>query len=179
MPHRRWLLSLFILILAGTTALAQDVGWEEAAARLRKERTMAETCAGLLKKYADAAAKDRGALAYADAKGDYDAIIAGLSVALARKRQPAGLPDLQNRLAQGFEKREAFCRNVQDALPPAESGHRGALAEIIKGALEPLTKAAVELYTDAQKSDELTRAQIRTQLEASSWPDFATVPPSP
>ncbi len=41
-----------------------------------------------LKKYGDAAAKDRGALAYGEAKAEYDAVIAGLVVALAESEQP-------------------------------------------------------------------------------------------
>jgi hypothetical protein len=31
-------------------AAAQDIGWQEAVARLAQERTLAETCAALLKK---------------------------------------------------------------------------------------------------------------------------------
>jgi hypothetical protein len=67
---------------------AQDINWQEAVARMAQERTLAETCAALLKKYGDAGAVDRGALAYADAKSEYDAIITGLDVALARGAQP-------------------------------------------------------------------------------------------
>ena len=55
-------------------------GW-----RLAQERTRAETCVVWLKKYGDAASKDRGALAYGQAKAEYDGVIAGLVVALARK----------------------------------------------------------------------------------------------
>jgi len=60
--------------------------------------TLAETCAGLLKKHGDVAAVDRGSLAYGAAKAEYDGVIAGLAVALARKGQPESLPDLQARL---------------------------------------------------------------------------------
>src|SRR3712207_294875 len=97
---RRWLPPLVLLLLctADKSALAQQqqqgVNWQEAVARLAQERTRAETCARLLKKHGDAAAVDRGALAYGEAKAEYDGIVAGLGVALAQKQQPASLPEI-------------------------------------------------------------------------------------
>ena len=43
------------------TPTSDDIGWQEAVARLAYERTLAETCVGLLKKRGDAGAIDRGA----------------------------------------------------------------------------------------------------------------------
>ena len=60
-----------------------------------------------------AGAIDRGRLAYVDAKAEYDAIIAGLGVALVRNDPPASLPDLEARLRRGFDKRQAFCASVK------------------------------------------------------------------
>src|SRR3954468_23379012 len=97
MVPSRWWLPLILVCLAGP-ALAQAISWQDAVARLAYERTQAETCAKALKTYGDAAARDRGALAYDEAKAEYDGIIAGLSVALARSEQPASLSDLQERL---------------------------------------------------------------------------------
>ena len=62
-----------------------EVTWQEAVARLARERTLAETCAALLKRNGDTAGIARGVLAYGEAKAEYDGIIAGLIVALARK----------------------------------------------------------------------------------------------
>ena len=81
---------------------------QEAVACLARERTVAETCAALLKKRGDAKAIDRGALAYGEAKAEYDGIIAGLIIALAQKGAPASLPDIEARLRRGFAKREAL-----------------------------------------------------------------------
>src|SRR3954469_22491687 len=136
MVPSRWWLPLFLLCLAGP-ALAQGINWQDAVARLREERGQAETCVRVLKKYGDATAVDRGAVAYAEAKAEYDAIIAGLNVALAQKEQPASLSDLQERLRRGFKKRDAFCQSVRPLLPP-RSGEKGILDEIVKGAVEPL-----------------------------------------
>jgi hypothetical protein len=173
----RWL-PMLAVVIAATTAQAQDINWQEAVARLARERTQAETCVALLKKYGDAAAKDRASLAYGEAKAEYDGLIAGLGVALAQKAQPPSLPDLQGRLQRGFEKREALCRSVQLLIPQTQTGQRGVIEEIVKGAVEPIVKAVLAIYIRAKDDDLLTRKTIQTQLEATSWPEFASVPPS-
>jgi hypothetical protein len=158
--------------------MAQEINWQEAVARLAQERTQAETCARLLKKHADAAAVDRGALVYGEAKAEYDGIIAGLRVALAQKQRPASLADLEERLRRGFEKRDAFCRSVQ-TLVPAAPGEKGVIGEIVTGALEPLIQAVQAIYMRAKDDGALTRQTIETQLAATAWPDFAAVERSP
>ncbi len=131
MPRVAWL--LLVSLAAGTTGAsphAQEINWQEAVARLAQERTRAETCVVWLKKYGDAAARDRGALAYGEAKAEYDGVIAGLVVALARKGPPGSLPDLQARLQRGFDEREAFCKSVLP-LVPRDSGEKGPIAEVV------------------------------------------------
>jgi hypothetical protein len=54
--------------------------WPDAIAQLTSERARAETCVALVKKYGDDAQRARGQLAYASAKADADAVIAGLLV---------------------------------------------------------------------------------------------------
>ena len=76
---------------------------------------MAETCVALLKKYGNDTARDRGSLAYGQAKAEYDGVIGGLVVALARKGQPGSLSDLQAQLQRGFELRDALCRSCRQA----------------------------------------------------------------
>jgi hypothetical protein len=85
MRRALWLTALIVGCSAAWAAAAQDIGWQEAVARLKEERTLAETCVALLKKHGhgNVGAIERGQLAYADAKAEYDAIIAGLDVALA------------------------------------------------------------------------------------------------
>jgi hypothetical protein len=175
---RCWLLLLVAVSTAGTALHAQEINWQEAVARLAQERTLAETCVGLLKKYGDAAAKDRGLLTYGEAKAEFDGIIAGLSVALARKGQPESLPDLQARLQRGFDERKAFCVSVQPLIPPS-SGEKGPIADVVTGAVKPLTEAIATIWSKSQDNDALMRKTIQTQLEATSWPSFDKVAPSP
>jgi hypothetical protein len=175
---RTALLLLLALCLVGTALHAQEINWQEAVTRLARERTLAETCAALLKRYGDPAAQARGAATYGEAKADYDGVIAGLVVALARKEQPKTLPDLQARLQRGFEERDAFCRSVQPLLPPS-AGQKGPIADIVEGAVKPVIDALVAIWSRTRDDDALMRKTIQTQLEATSWPSFDKVAPSP
>jgi hypothetical protein len=169
-----------LVLLLPLTALAQGtpaIGWQEAVARLAAERTRAETCAALLKKHGDETARSRGGLAYGEAKAEVDAVVAGLVVALAQSAAPGSLPDLEARLRQGVEAREAFCAEVRP-LVPAHEGERSLLADLAAGALGPLIEAVQALWLDAREADRLTRKTIQTQIEAAAWPAFAAVAPA-
>src|SRR5215469_16331235 len=157
MVHRRWLLMLLVLSAAGTPLHAQEINWQEAVARLARERTLAETCVVLLKKYGDAAARDRGSLAYSQAKAEYDGVIGGLTVALARKGQPGSLPDLEAQLQRGFDLRDAFCRSVQPLLPPAAAGQKGLVADIVEGTVKPVIDALVTIWSRTRDTPRLGR----------------------
>ena len=163
-----------------SAAFAEEIGWQEAVARLAYERTKAETCVKELKKYGDAAAISRGEDAYDGAKAEYDAIISGLTVALARKGEPASLPDLEARLQRGFEARETFCKSVQ-ALAPSSAGQKGLgpIADFIGGIAGPVVDAIKAIYLRGKDDDALMRKTIETQLEVTSWPAFASITPSP
>ena len=176
----RLYLSLFILLFAGPALAAQEINWQEAVARLAQERTQAETCVRMLKKYGRGSAIGRGEVAYSEAKAEYDAIIAGLSVALARKEQPQSLPDLEDRLKRGFDKRRSFCNSVLMSIPSGGGpggGEKGVVEQIVSGALGPLIQALQAIYMRAKDDDALSRATIQTQLEATSWPTFVSIAP--
>ena len=178
----RWAWSLLVVLAVyAATGLraAEEMNWQEAVGRLAQERTQAETCVVLLKKYGDAAARDRGSLAYSQAKAEYDGVIGGLTVALARKEQPGSLPDLEAQLQRGFDLRDAFCRSVQPPLPPAAAGQKGLVADIVEGTVKPVIDALVTIWSRTRDDDALMRKTIQTQLEATSWPSFDKVAPSP
>lgn len=176
--HVVFSLPLFALVLAGTGLQAEEINWQEAVARLARERTQAEACARVLKRYGNAEALGRGSLAYDEAKAEYDGVIAGLVVALVQKEQPSSLPDLQARLRRGFDKRDAFCKDAQ-ALLPRTAGEKGVIDQIVSGVVKPLIDAVVAIYSRSKDDNALTRKTIQTQLEATSWPSFASVTPPP
>jgi hypothetical protein len=175
---RWWLLLLLAVNVSAAAVQAQEINWQEAVARLARERTLAETCAVVLRKYGDQEAKDRGSLAYGEAKADYDGVIAGLVVALARKGQRESLPDLQARLQHGFDKRQAFCLSVEPLVPKSH-GEKSSVTDIVIGVVKPLTDAVVAIWSRTRDDDALMRKTIQTQLEATSWPAFDKVAASP
>jgi hypothetical protein len=166
------------LLLVPAVILAQTMRWPEAVAALAGERTRAETCVRLLKRHVggDAAALSRGELAYAAAKADVDAVIAGLTVVLAQQGTPPDLPDVEARLTRGVQAREAFCRQVT-ALVPDDPGTRDLLVPLLGAVLPPLLEAARTLYTGKTEQDRPLRQTIQTQLEATIWSAFAEITP--
>ncbi len=176
---RQFLIAFALLIsIAPAISRAAEIGWPEAVGRLAGERSKAETCVALLKGYGDEQQSSQGQLAYGEAKANFDAVIAGLIAALTEGESPKNLASLETDLEHGAEGLGKFCQTVSDLLPSA-SGRKGVLADIAKGAVEPLIKALSEgvavLYNNHRKDDALMRETIKTQLEATRWPNFAEV----
>jgi hypothetical protein len=174
---------LLLLAAGGSLAAAEppSIGWQEAVARLAAERTRAETCAALLKKHGDEAARSRGELDYGAAKAEVDGVIAGLVVALALRSEPGSVGDLEERLRRGVAAREAFCAEVTP-LVPERTGEKSVIADLAQGAIKPIVEALKAIWLDAaearRKQDRLTAKTIQTQLEATKWPAFSAVVPS-
>jgi hypothetical protein len=170
-------LALLISIAPGISRAA-DIGWPEAVGRLAGERSTAENCAAALKGYGDKQQVSRGQLAYGEAKANFDAVINGLIMALTEGGNPKSLPSLKTDLEHGATSLGNFCKTVSDLLP-ATSGHKGILGDIVKGAIQPvidaLSAAVAAIYNNHRKDDALTIETIKTQLEATKWPNFAEV----
>jgi hypothetical protein len=172
-----------LMSIAPGVGRAADIGWPEAVGRLAGERTNAETCAVLLKGYGDKQQISRdqlahGEAAYGEAKAHFDAVIAGLVTALTEGGAPKSLPSLETDLEHGATSLGNFCKMVND-LVPSTSGRKDVVADIAKGAIEPLIKALSEgvatIYNNYRNDQALTRETIKTQLEAAKWPNFAEV----
>jgi hypothetical protein len=171
------LLSLIVLPGSATSQPA-TISWPDAVAQLTGQRARAETCIGLIKKYGDDAQVARGQLAYASAKADSDAVIAGLITALSTGQTPASLTSLQNKLHSGVSGLAEFCDTVGN-LVPNTGGQKDVLTDLAKVAIEPLLKMLSDgvsaLYNNHRADDALTRRTIQTQLEAARWPAFSEV----
>jgi hypothetical protein len=158
--------------------------WPEAVAQLTAERTRAETCVAVLKRYGDKDQVAHGQLTYTNAKADADAVIAGLITALSAGQEPASLSSLQARLSSGFSALAEFCNTV-GKLVPDTPGQKGGWAGILAGIVQSpavieqllkMSSAGVSaLYNNYRTDDTLTRATIKTQLEAARWPAFVEV----
>ena len=124
--------------------MAEDIGWQEAVARLAYERTIAETCVKELKKYGDKAAISRGEDAYDDAKAEYDAIIQGPTSPWRGKASPRACPIWRLGLRRGFDARQAFCKSVQPLAPPPLG--KDAIADIVGGVVGPVIDAVKAIW---------------------------------
>lgn len=164
-------------VVLAQPAPAAAIGWPEAVARLAAERTRAVACAARARTF-DAARAEVLAQAYAAAKAETDAVVAGLVVALAQDGAPFALPDLERRLSIGFAAREDFCRQVIAQMPPAAAGERGGLVDTVGAVVGSLIEALVEIYKRSDDNDRLRRDTIRTQVEATRWPEFSAIPPA-
>jgi hypothetical protein len=171
---RHWVVALAVLAFAAVGAEAG--GWPDAVRRLAHERSLAETCAAIIRKYGDDTQRARGALAYGEAKAEYDGVIAGLVAALAGHQGPGSLDDLQGELQTGFAEREAFCQSARGLLPAA-NGEKGVIADLAKGAIEPVVQALKDIFLRYRVEGEMTRKTIQAQLEDAKWLPFASVPP--
>jgi hypothetical protein len=172
------ILGVVALLLVPAVLQAQPMRWPDAIAALAAERTRAETCGRLLKRHAgdDTTALSRGEVAYAGAKAEVDAVIAGLTVVLAEQGTPPDLADLEARLSRGVQAREAFCREAI-ARTPDDPGTRNPLVALLGAVLPPLLEATRTLYTGRTEQDRLRRQTIQTQLEATAWARFADITP--
>jgi hypothetical protein len=169
---------LVAILFVPAVVRAEVMRWPEAVAALAAERTRAEECVRLLKRHAggDAGALSRGELAYAEAKAEVDAVIAGLIVVLAQRGSPPDLTALEARLTRGVQARESFCTQVIALIPP-DPGTRTLLAQLVGPVLTPLLEAARALYTFEKEQDYLRRQTIHAQLEATKWPALADITP--
>jgi hypothetical protein len=140
------------------------------------------TLAGLLKKHGDETQRDRGALLYAEAKAESDAVLAGLLVALDQRGGPAALPDLEARLRRAVERDKALAEHVAPLLPD-RAGQKAGVGDILAKPVEtlfaPVVEAVRTLWQAHRENDALKRATIRTQLEGTRWPEFAAVAAAP
>src|SRR5215472_14876345 len=121
------------------------MSWPEAVGQIAGQRAKAETCVALIKRYGDDAQIARGQLTYADAKADFDAVIAGLITALSAGQTPASLPSLQAKLSSGVSGLDEFSKMVSDLLPRT-TGTKGVMDELKKIVpIEPILWRAVSI----------------------------------
>jgi hypothetical protein len=172
------LLGLFA-IASSTAGQAEGISWPEAVGQLAGQRTMAETCIALMKRYGDEGQIARGQLTYGNAKSDFDSTIAGLIATLSAGQAPETLSNLQTKITSGVTGLRKFCDTVSNLLPKT-TGEKGVGTEIAKAIpiadlLKMLSGSVSTLYTDHRSDDALTRKTIQTQLEAARWPAFSEV----
>lgn len=155
------------------------MSWQQAVADLAGERTRAEACVSLVKRYA---ADDTDVLArarwdYDNAKADMDAAIGALSVALAQGEAPESFDGLEGRIAAAVEQRKEFCEFALSLMPEQEDGTKNFLVDLAGKAVAAIVTAAKDIYIYHQEEDVLERQTIQTQVEATRWRPFEEIQP--
>ncbi len=167
-----------LLLLATTVSYAAPVSqitWQDAVARLSRERGLAETCAAVIIKYGDKTTVGRGAIDYGEAKADYDGLIRGLIIALSQDGAPESLSELQVQLQRAHDRLEAFCSEARKLAPPPKAGTKGPLFDMVGESIGKLVEAVATIWAKKIDVAESTKKTIQTQLEASEWPTFDKV----
>jgi hypothetical protein len=180
--RRGFLAGVVGLVAGARSALGQEpaIGLSQAVGRLARERSFAESGAGLLKQFAagDRAAMIQGQRLYADAKASFDELIVQLQTDLDQGTMPEGSAALRMALEAAVERRLAFSRHV-DASVRIEPGAKPAILDALAGGAGDIVtgvlQAAVAIWKEYRAGDELRRKSIATRLEAQRWKAFGEV----
>lgn len=169
------------IVLVAPPAAAPASGWRAALDRLAEEKTLAESCAAILKSSAvdHPMARVQGERLYGRAEADANGLIAMLAVDLGDSRSPADVPELRHRLETVPRQRQALCRQVRAALSEREPTPRGLVALLDRGsdaAPGSLLGAALELWQAYRRGDAARRRAIAAALGAGRWLPYAEVP---
>jgi hypothetical protein len=158
----------------------------EAMAQLKKEQSLAESYAGLLKGFGkqDIATYARGIQLYAEAKAEFDGLIEQLLAALRQRESPDTSAAFQQKLEQAANRRVAFTDFIaQEVLSKVPEGTK-SLAAILKiaGAIgsvkelvTSLKDAGLAIWQAYRQSGEQERTAIASQLEALRWQPFEEI----
>jgi hypothetical protein len=168
------------VVLGGPTAASatDEPTLSEAVAVLEKERSAAEQYSVLLASVGrkDADAYVRGIQLYADAKADFDGLIAALRVDLIEGRNPVQSPKSTAALQAAAEKRVAFTNFVSDKVVGKTKGARPGLLEVVKvvpDLVKAITDAGLAMWEAFRKESKEHRDAILSEIDHLRWRSFA------
>jgi hypothetical protein len=116
----------------------------------------------------------KGVTLYAEAKAEFDGLIAELEHELEQARPPDQSENLEAALKDTVAKRVAFTSFVTDTLvPPTEGAQKGIVGDFIKAGgdlIKALTDAGIAIWRELRSSGEARRKEIMQELESLRWP---------
>lgn len=149
-----------------------EMSWMDAADRLQQERGAAVACVRAAKQYlqeTDTLFELRQS--YEAARTEINAVLARLDVALINDEEDDVLETLKPRLSEASKERAAFCDSVTAAVEAQSTEGEKNLIGLVTVAGDVLD-AAVEVWKEYRKGDDLRRSNLRTALEDAKWPEF-------
>jgi hypothetical protein len=149
----------------------------DAARFLAHEKSAAEQYAVILSTVgrSDAALYLRGIKLYADAKAEFDGLIAELRTGLETGQEPLKSPKFAEALQQAAEARVAFTSLVSDEvnkLPGARPGLED-LIQFVPDLVKALTEAGVSIWKAFREARKERRDAILNELAQLKWRPFA------
>jgi hypothetical protein len=149
----------------------------EAMRFLAHEKSAAEQFAVILSTVAknDAALYVRGIELYADAKAEFDGLIAELRIELQTGQEPAKSVKFNQALKDAAEKRITFTSFVSsevDKLPGARPGLED-LIQVVPNLVKALTEAGLSIWKAFREARKEHRDAILNELELLQWRPFA------
>ena len=181
------LLSTLVLTVVCTTEGAAESSYAEAVGLMKREQTLGEASAGLLKTFAkdDTATLIQGIKLYALAQADFNALLETLKGALIKGEDLADSKLFQEALDLAVKRRVAFTDFVDEkVLSLSQEGTKSiaavlGAADFIKGAaelLKVLKEAGLDIWREYRTADKEQRQQIRDQLDSLTWRSYDKLP---
>ena len=154
----------------------------DAVAVLEKERSAAEQYAVILATVGrkDANLYVRGIQLYADAKAEFDGLIAALRIDLIEGRNPAKSQRFAAALQGAAEKRIAFTDFVSDEVVGKVEGARLGLLDVVKvvpDLVKAVTDAGLAIWDTFSKARKERREAMLAEIEHLRWRSFADLAP--
>jgi hypothetical protein len=184
--RRGWLLAVGWIVGAGAlrfgASARADDAFSGAVGVLERERSAAEQYAVILATVGrgDVGLYVRGIELYADAKAEFDGLIAQLRLSLIAGSDPVHSPEFGAALQGAAEKRIAFTNFVSDQVVGKIQGARPGLVDVVKvvpDLVTALTDAGLRLWRAFRDANKEHREAILSEIDHLRWRAFADLTP--
>jgi hypothetical protein len=149
----------------------------EAMRFLAHEKSAAQQYALILSTVAknDAALYVRGIALYADAKAEFDGLIAELRIELQTGQEPAKSVKFNQALKGAAEKRIAFTSFVSSEVDKLQGARPGLedLIQVVPNLIKAITEAGLSIWKAFREARKEGRDAILNELELLQWRPFA------
>ncbi len=176
-----------LALTAFTPEGAAESSYTEAVGLMKREQTLGEASAGLLKTFAkdDTATLIQGIKLYALAQADFNGLLETLKATLIKEGDLADSKLFQEALDLAVKRRVAFADFVDEkVLSRSQEGTKSIAAVLgsagfVKGAaelLKVLMEAGLDIWREYRTADKEQRQQISDQLDSLMWRSYDKVP---
>jgi hypothetical protein len=165
-----------VLYISARAQQSEPETFSDAISFLKHEKSAAEQYGVILFTVArdDAGVYVRGIKLYADAKAEFDGLIAELRIDLLSGQDPAKSTKFNDALKEAAEKRVAFTSFVSaqvDKLPGARPGLPDVI-EVVPDLIKAITDSGLSIWNAFRQAQKQNRDAILSELEHLEWRSF-------